>query len=254
MDVPPRPDRARGPADEATLDAPALDRLARQGGPGLVSKLLASFRTRTPERLAEARAALADERGADAQRVFHSLKSSAALVGALAIQRDAREAEAALRAGRAADVAGCIARIERSLELLMPALQTPAGAGPPLPLVALVEDNEDNRLLVSVLLAQHFRIAEYSDGISALAGIRAEPPAAVLLDVSLPGMDGLEVLARLRAEPALARVPIVALTAHAMRGDRERLLAAGFDAYVSKPILDESELIAPLERLLERRA
>ena len=243
-------------ADEAKLDALALDRLARQGGTELVSKLLESFRTRTPVRLAEARAALAAERSVDAERVFHTLKSSAGLVGALAIQRDARAAEAALRAGRSEDVEGCIARIEQSLELLMPELLTPepGSARPPLPLVALVEDNEDNRALVSVLLAQHFRIAEYSDGVSALAGIRAQAPAAVLLDVSLPGMDGLEVLAELRAEPALARIPVVALTAHAMRGDRERLLAAGFDDYVSKPILDEAELIAPLERLLERRA
>ena len=78
-------------------------------------------------------------------------------------------------------------------------------------------------------------------------------PDVVLLDVSLPGMDGLEVLARMRHHPALRGVPVVAVTAHAMAGDRERYLAAGFDGYVPKPIVDDQFLIDTIEALLARR-
>lgn len=116
--------------------------------------------------------------------------------------------------------------------------------------VAVVEDNRDNRLLLRAFLNELYRIVEYDNGPAALAGFRAEPPDLVLMDVSLPGMDGLEVLARLRADEALRTIPVVALTAHAMRGDRERFLAAGFDDYVAKPIVDESVLKAAIERLL----
>ena len=116
--------------------------------------------------------------------------------------------------------------------------------------VAVVEDNPDNRLLLRAFLGDLYRIVEYENGPSALAGLRAEAADVVLMDVSLPGMDGLEVLARLRADDALKELPVIALTAHAMQGDRERFLAAGFDDYVAKPIVDEAVLKAALERQL----
>jgi two-component system cell cycle response regulator DivK len=116
--------------------------------------------------------------------------------------------------------------------------------------VAVVEDNPDNRLLLRAFLGDLYRIVEYENGPAALAGFRAEVPDAVLMDVSLPGMDGLEVLARVRADAALKGLPVIALTAHAMQGDRERFLAAGFDDYVAKPIVDEAVLKAALERQL----
>ena len=86
----------------------------------------------------------------------------------------------------------------------------------------------------------------------ALAAMPHRVPDVVLLDVSLPGMDGLEVLARIREDPALRDVPVVAVTAHAMAGDRDRYLASGFDGYVPKPIVDEQLLIDTIERLLAR--
>ena len=116
--------------------------------------------------------------------------------------------------------------------------------------IAVVEDNPDNRLLLQALLDDKFDIDEYEDGPSALAGMAASPPALALLDISLPGMDGSEVLRRLRATPALARIPVIALTAHAMSGDRERFLAEGFDGYVTKPIVDEEILYAAIAALL----
>jgi two-component system cell cycle response regulator DivK len=120
------------------------------------------------------------------------------------------------------------------------------------PRLAVVEDNPDNRLLLSALLEDAYELDEYVDGPDALAGIPARPPALVLLDISLPGMEGPEVLRRLRADPALAAIPVIALTAHAMAGDRERYLGLGFDSYVTKPIVDESLLFTAIQELLER--
>ena len=116
--------------------------------------------------------------------------------------------------------------------------------------IAEVEDNPDNRLLLQALLAELYQIDEYEDGASALDGMTASPPDLVLLDISLPEMDGPEVMKRMRTTPALASLPVVALTAHAMTGDREKFLAMGFDGYVTKPILDEELLFAAIRTLL----
>ena len=116
--------------------------------------------------------------------------------------------------------------------------------------IAIVEDNPDNRLLLQALLADLYLIDEYEDGPSALAGMTASRPDLVLLDISLPGMDGPEVLRRMRGTPALSSLPAIALTAHAMTGDRETFLALGFDGYVAKPILDEDLLFAAIRSLL----
>ena len=116
--------------------------------------------------------------------------------------------------------------------------------------VALVEDNPDNRLLINAILGDGFDVTEYADGVAALAGIRESVPRpdVVLLDISLPGMDGTQVLAHLRADTRLADLYVVALTAHAMSGDRARFLGAGFDDYVTKPIVDETLLLAAIDR------
>ena len=116
--------------------------------------------------------------------------------------------------------------------------------------IAVVEDNPDNRLLLEALLSDRYTIDEYEDGPAALVGMALAPPDLVLLDISLPEMDGPEVLKRLRAHPALKPLPVIALTAHAMTGDREKFLALGFDGYVTKPILDEELLFATIRTLL----
>lgn len=118
--------------------------------------------------------------------------------------------------------------------------------------IALVEDNADNRLLARAILEDHYQVAEYESGAEALAGMTIDRPDVVLLDISLPELDGSEVLRRLRADGRLGDLPVIALTAHAMAGDRERFLAAGFDAYVTKPIVDEQVLLDAIARLLEK--
>jgi CheY-like chemotaxis protein len=116
--------------------------------------------------------------------------------------------------------------------------------------IAVVEDNADNRLLLHAFLSDRYRIVEYENGRSALDGFRTHLPDLILLDVSLPGMDGLEVLSHLRSDANFQRLPVIALTAHAMHGDRERFLKAGFNDYVAKPIVDETILLTAIERLI----
>ncbi len=118
--------------------------------------------------------------------------------------------------------------------------------------IAIVEDNADNRLLVVALLEDDYDVVEFEDGTSALAGLADSGARLVLLDISLPGMDGSEVLRGIRSDPALQALPVCALTAHAMMGDRERYLAEGFDGYISKPIVDEEVLFETLKTLLAR--
>jgi CheY-like chemotaxis protein len=115
--------------------------------------------------------------------------------------------------------------------------------------IAVVEDNADNRLLVAAILGDLYDLTEYESGRDAVAGLPASVPDLVLLDISLPEMDGTEVLRHIRGHPALSSLPVVALTAHAMAGDREKYLGAGFDDYVTKPILDEAVLLDAIARL-----
>jgi CheY-like chemotaxis protein len=116
--------------------------------------------------------------------------------------------------------------------------------------IAVVEDNADNRLVAQAILGDLYTLTEYESGPQALAGLRQDRPDLVLLDISLPGMDGLAVLREIRADPGLRDLPVIALTAHAMAGDREKYTAAGFDNYVTKPIVDENILLSAIERLL----
>lgn len=110
------------------------------------------------------------------------------------------------------------------------------------PLIAVIEDSPDNRLLIQAFLEEEYEVSEYENGIEALEKMQAQIPALILLDISLPVMDGVEVLKNIRANSALSDLPVVALTAHAMSGDREKYLSFGFDEYISKPIWDEQIL------------
>ena len=117
--------------------------------------------------------------------------------------------------------------------------------------IAVVEDNPDNRLLVNAILEDMYDISEYETGVEAVGGLADDPPDLVLLDISLPEMDGTEVLAWIRQQPQFESLPVIALTAHAMAGDREKYLAAGFSDYVTKPIVDEEVLLEAIRRCLD---
>ena len=105
------------------------------------------------------------------------------------------------------------------------------------PVILIVEDNARNLKLVrDVLNHVGYRTLEAATAEDGLALAREERPGLVLMDIQLPGMDGVEALGRLRSDPATAGVRVLALTAFAMKDDRERFLAAGFDGYLEKPL------------------
>ena len=118
------------------------------------------------------------------------------------------------------------------------------------PKIAVVEDNPDNRLLVDALLEDLYEISEYETGVQAVEGLGDDVPDLILLDISLPEMDGTEVLQWIRQDERVQHLPVIALTAHAMAGDREKFLAAGFNDYVTKPIVDEDVLLGTIDRWL----
>lgn len=103
--------------------------------------------------------------------------------------------------------------------------------------ILYIEDNFENRILVKrVLEAEGYVVLEAEDGPSGMQVAEQEAPDLILMDINLPEVDGYEVTARLRQIPSLGHVPIVALTANVLKGDRERSLAAGCDGYIQKPL------------------
>ena len=103
--------------------------------------------------------------------------------------------------------------------------------------VLCIEDNFLNRRLVRKILASRgYKVLEAEDGLKGWEMVRTLQPPLVLMDINLPKMDGEEITKLIKADPELRDIPVIALTASAMRGDRERFLAVGCDDYLSKPI------------------
>jgi two-component system, cell cycle response regulator DivK len=120
--------------------------------------------------------------------------------------------------------------------------------------VLVVEDNPANMTLATFLLqsAGH-SVLSAKDAESGLALARVEQPDLVLMDIQLPGMDGLQATALLKSDPSTRSIPVIALTALAMKGDEQRILAAGCDAYIAKP-LAYKEFLATISTLLAKAA
>jgi two-component system cell cycle response regulator DivK len=120
--------------------------------------------------------------------------------------------------------------------------------------ILYVEDNEDNVWMLSRWLKRRgFEITVAPDGEGGVAAARDERPDLILMDLSLPGLDGWEATRRIKAAPETRAIPVIALSAHAMAGDRERALAAGCDDYDSKPV-DFENLLAKIRALLPEGA
>jgi two-component system cell cycle response regulator DivK len=112
----------------------------------------------------------------------------------------------------------------------------PIGGGKMPKRILVVEDDPDNRRIVAkVLSVEGYDVIEATDGIEALAQARAERPDLILMDLALPNVDGWEATRRLKSDPETRSIPVVALTAVAMRGDEEQARAAGCDDYLPKP-------------------
>jgi CheY-like chemotaxis protein len=125
----------------------------------------------------------------------------------------------------------------------------------PLPkTVLLVEDNEDNRIVYSTIL-RHFgyRVMEALNGEEGIATARAEKPDLILMDISIPIIDGWEATQVLKHDPETRKIPIIALTAHALASDRERAMEVGCDGYLAKPC-EPRAVVAEVQRFLGRPA
>jgi CheY-like chemotaxis protein len=117
-------------------------------------------------------------------------------------------------------------------------------------LILVVEDHEVNRELVEDLLTvAGFTVAAFASGEEGLAWLESHRPDLIVMDINLPGRDGLSLTRELKSRPDTAAIPVVALTAYAMKGDRDRILAAGCDGYISKPI-DVQQFPAQIGRFL----
>jgi CheY-like chemotaxis protein len=118
--------------------------------------------------------------------------------------------------------------------------------------ILIVEDNEANQLLASAVLEREgYRVEVASSSDEALDRLKSKAPDLILMDVQLPGIDGLSLTRLLKADERTASIPVVALTALAMRGDRERTLDAGCAGYISKPI-DTRTFAAEVRKYLSR--
>ena len=115
--------------------------------------------------------------------------------------------------------------------------------------ILIVEDVDFNRDLLEQILEDTYEILIATDGADGIALAERERPDLILMDLSLPVIDGWEATRRIKSEPALAGIPIIALTAHAMQGDEDKARASGCDDYLSKPI-DEDILMEKIGRLL----
>ncbi len=122
----------------------------------------------------------------------------------------------------------------------------------PATILTVDDDLPSRELIVEILRAGGYRVWEAGDARTALAMVSGERPDLILMDLQLPGLDGLEAVRRLKADPAMRTIPIVAVTAFATHVDEEQALAAGCDAYLSKPI-NRYDLLAIVARFLERQ-
>ena len=119
--------------------------------------------------------------------------------------------------------------------------------------ILYVEDNPDNRLLVRrILLSEDYSLLEATDALDALNVLKTAQPDLILMDINMPDMDGYTLTAKIKSLPGFERVPILAVTANVMRGDKEKTLEAGCDGYIQKP-LDIEQLTREIERFLSRR-
>ena len=118
--------------------------------------------------------------------------------------------------------------------------------------ILIVDDNPMNMKLVRVLLTgEGYDVRTAGDAVEALAVLKQWHPSLILMDIQLPGIDGLELTRRLKADPGTHQIIIIGLTAYAMKGDQERILAAGCDAYIAKPI-DTRTLPRVIATLIEK--
>lgn len=241
---------------EPVVDEVVIAELRQRKDGTLLGRLVEIFLRDSPNRLAAARAGLAARDLGAVESAVHALRGAAVNFGAGPLVGIAAEIERRAAEGRIEGIetllaqlddvySSLVVRLERELTPLSPAVSVHSQR----PRIAVVEDHPVNRALIRALLEDRYELIEYETGKSAISGIQQVKPDLVLLDLGLPDIGGSEVLEALRDDATLTNIPVVALTAHAMAGDRAAALAEGFDEYLTKP-LDDVALQETIGRLL----
>ncbi len=246
--------------DKPVIDPDAVDHIMGVGGRDLLEHLIQLFLETAPQRVENARNAAADGDLETVHREAHALRSAAGNLGANRLASIASALELRAKSGGAVGLEKLVSGLAQHFAEVIDALKELAAEpdseppelpppAPGAPVIVLVEDNPDSRILLESILTPTYRLRTFSQGRQALDAMAPAPPDLVILDISMPEMDGVQVLHCIRAHDRLRKLPVIALTAHAMAGDRERFLAEGFDAYLAKPV-DEDELFAAIRRFL----
>jgi CheY-like chemotaxis protein len=238
---------------EPLLDPAVIQRLRNLGGDALVRRLLRLFIVTSEESLQRITAAQATSAWHIVQPSAHHLFASAAQLQLEEIANCAAELEASARSGRTEQIESDIARVRAALDVARPALQQVLADLPQAQRIAVVDDSEDVRVLVRLVLEPQFDVTEYPDGTSALTGLRRFPPDLVVIDLTLPDISGMDLLEFMRLDAALRDLPTIALTAmNASEG--KSFTDAGFSMHVRKPIVDTEDFLRKVNQLLKNRA
>ncbi|MBI4370166.1 MAG: MASE1 domain-containing protein [Elusimicrobia bacterium] len=235
---------------QTSFDPKRLDVLEKIGGHQLIAKLINLFHQNGSGKMKDIIKGFQEKDAEAVKNASHSLKSSAANLGATGLQQIAAQIEQLAEEKLWPNIMELLPGLKQTFSMTQTFLEQQKRTGESIKKIAVIEDNPDNRLLARSMLEGKYEIDEYENGPRALESLGDHPPHLILLDVSLPGMDGPEVLRRIREFPDLKHTPTIALTAHAMAGDREKFLRMGFNDYLAKPISDEKILIDMIERLI----
>jgi CheY-like chemotaxis protein len=239
--------------DTQNLDHSVVDKLRSVGGDALVRRMVRLFLVTSEQAMQRMQAGLMNAAPEVVQAAAHHLYSSAAQLQLTDVADLARQVEAAARAGDADAASATLVALAPALAHRSVALRDLLAVLPQAARIAVIDDSEDVRVLLRLVLERHFDVAEYESATSALLGMRRFPPDVVIIDVTLPDMSGIDLLEFMRADPALRAIPAVALTALS-RSDQSSFEEAGFALHIRKPVLDTDALVGALAALLEQRA
>jgi CheY-like chemotaxis protein len=234
------------------LDPRVIESMREIGGDALLRRMLRVFLVTSSEAMQRIDAALSQGLSDRIQVAAHHLYASAAQLRLSDLADIAENLEKAARANDIPAAQGFAEALRRALTIARADLGLVLDALPKAPRVAVIEDSEDMRILLHLLLESHFDVTAYSNATSAIADLQRFPPDLMLIDVCLPDVNGIDVLQAVRSDPLLSGIPAVALTA-LTPPEGESYADRGFDLHIPKPILDSDAMIQSLNALLKSK-
>jgi len=235
------------------LDPRVIESMREIGGDALLRRMLRVFLVTSGEAMQRIDAALSQSLLDRVQVAAHHLYASAAQLRLTELADIAQRLEQAASAGDAAAAQGIAEELRSVLIVSRSELGAVLEALPKAPRVAVIEDSEDMRILLHLLLESHFDVTAYSDATSAIADLQRFPPDLMLIDIFLPDVNGVDVLHAVRSDPSLKSIPAVALTA-LTPPQGQSYVDSGFDMHIPKPILDSEAMIRSLNDLLRKKS